>query len=81
VKSKLLSEFSIIELTIEVKKRKDLLTVMLVMVGIIVCCGIFQTIKDGFGVFSMFPFVFIGLLLNLRNNHVEAKKELESRTI
>ncbi len=80
MKSKLLSELSKEELIIEVKSRKNYFTVMLFMVTIMLGCAIVLLYMKGFGVFTMLPIVFIAILLNLRNNHIEAKKELESRT-
>jgi uncharacterized membrane protein len=79
MKSKQISEFSNEELVTEVKKRKVLFLAFCGMVALLVCCGIFLTVKQGFGVFTMLPIVFISFIVIIRKNYIDAKIELESR--
>jgi len=80
MKSKLLSEFSVIELNIEVKKRKQLFIVMSIIVGVILVSNIILIFQDHKKYPTFFPaLVFLILLTKVFTNYNDSKKELESR--
>lgn len=79
MKQKPLNDLTTADLVIEVKKRQQLVLFFATMLTIIVLSGIFLTIKQGFGVFTTVPIAFVPILILIRKNATEAKKELESR--
>lgn len=72
-------ELSKAALVIELKKRKQLFALFAAMLGVIVLCGIFLTIEQGFGVFSTVPIAFIPILMLIKKNVSEAQNELNLR--
>lgn len=79
MKSKILSELSKEQLLIEIKSRKNVFYIYCFFVSIMVCSGIFLTIKKGFGVFSYLPIAFLPILIMVRKNYTDSKKELQLR--
>lgn len=74
-----LKELSKSGVEIELKKRKQLFLLFAALLGVIVLCGIFLTIQQGFGVFTTVPVAFVPLLMLIKKNVNEAKNELELR--
>ena len=68
MKKKELSEFSREELVLEVKKRQQFVGFFTGMVIAMVFCGIYLTVKQGFGVFTILPLTFIPILILMRKS-------------
>ncbi len=79
MKAKELSDFSKQELQAEIKKRRFFFGVFIGMLITMFCTGIYLTVKQGFGVFTILPVAFLPLLMLIRKSALDAKKELESR--
>ncbi|MGE9313619.1 hypothetical protein ACLOAU_18350 [Niabella sp. CJ426] len=76
---KQLSEFTNEELVLEEKKRKSSVTIYAILVALMIGVGIYRTMKNGFGAFSVLPLVFLFIALSLYNNYQAVKKEIASR--
>lgn len=80
MKQKPLSELTKSDLVIEVQKRKQFYIIYIVILSVILLSGIIESIKNGVGVFTIVPLAFIPIMLLVRKNAIEAKKELDSRS-
>lgn len=80
MKTKSLGNLTIEELDNEVQTTKVLCYSSCFLVAILVCCSIFITYQQGFGVFTVLPVTFFTFIVITRKNYIEAKKELASRT-
>ncbi|WP_310379305.1 hypothetical protein [Flavobacterium sp.] len=67
------------ELQIEIKKRKTSYQIGAFIVGMMIGCAVWSTVKNGIGFFIFVPFVFAYWFKNTKVEYDEIKNELQSR--
>ena len=74
-----LSEMTMEQLLKNEKTAKTLVIIQISMIVIMAVVGVIITMKKGFGVFTIFPVVFIGTLLPMIVSLSALRKEIRSR--
>ncbi|WP_310379220.1 FUSC family protein [Flavobacterium sp.] len=69
------------ELLEEAKKRKSAFNALKFIIGLLVGVSIYITIKNGFGVFTVLPIVFVSVIVAMKISNDETQKEIKSRNI
>lgn len=76
-----LTQLTIEELQLEVKKRKSGYNLFKFVIGIMIGTAIFTTYQQGFSFSTLLPIFFIPLAFTTKSNYDEAQKEIESRKL
>lgn len=74
-----LTQLTISELQIELKKRKHGYTISAFIVGMMIGCAFFVVITKGFSWFLFVPLLFAYWFRNAKTDYDEVKQEIESR--
>lgn len=81
MKEKELTELSDQELLEKKKKSKSNNITSSVILGIMIGIAIYSTVKNGLGLFTFFPLLFIPIAKNNSKNNKALEAELKSRNL
>lgn len=74
-----LTQLTIDELQIELKKRKQGYQISAFIVGMMIGCAVWSAVKNGFSMFLFVPLLFAYWFRNAKTDYDEVKQEIESR--
>jgi hypothetical protein len=79
MKEKPLTELTTEELKTKESQLKKVAIVMGVFIALMVLSGVYLTIKQGFGVFTVMPIAFLAILIGNISSLRKVQKEIASR--
>ncbi|TDO23867.1 hypothetical protein [Pedobacter duraquae] len=79
MKTTILSELSLEELSIEKKKRGAMVGAYIAIIIMMVGAGVVVTIRKGTSIFTFFPLVFVPIFLVIYKGYGDVNKEIKSR--
>jgi len=79
--AKPLHELTDDELAQEAKKRYNSYLTVCVLIGMMFGIALYATVKNGFGILTFLPIVFLPMSKGSTKKHKEAKEEMASRAM
>lgn len=79
MKTTVLTELSLLELSTEKKRRGALVSFYIAILLVMTGAGIMITVRKGTSMFTFLPLVFFPIFLSIYKRYDEVKKEIRSR--